>query len=118
MIVYIGDPKLEEEILEQRRLSGADRFDEVWDGVYFKAPLPNNEHQDIDGDLVSIFRIALGWNQQARVNPGVNVSDREVDWQENYRCPDVAVFLADTWAFGTTAPDGSLTVPDSVAPAT
>ena len=27
------------------------------------------------------------------VFPGVNVSDREVKWTKNYRCPDVAVFL-------------------------
>ena len=28
-----------------------------------------------------------------KVYPGINLSDRADDWEQNYRCPDVAVFL-------------------------
>ena len=30
---------------------------------------------------------------RGKVYPGLNVSDREDDWTQNYRCPDVAVYL-------------------------
>jgi len=32
-------------LIERRRETGADRYDEVWDGVYVMAPLATNEHQ-------------------------------------------------------------------------
>ena len=32
------------------------------------------------------------------VSPGVNLSDRDDGWEQNYREPDVAVFLHDTKA--------------------
>ena len=55
-------------------------------------PLPNIEHQDIAGGLVSVIRQVVG-RGQAIVLPGTNVSDRERGWEHNYRCPDVAVYL-------------------------
>jgi hypothetical protein len=46
-------------LVRQRRDSGADRFDEVWDGVYVMAPLADNEHQSLDLDLAIAFKEAL-----------------------------------------------------------
>ena len=34
-----------------RAVSGADRYDEVWDGIYVVPPLPDNEHQDLRAGL-------------------------------------------------------------------
>jgi Uma2 family endonuclease len=34
----------------------------------------------------------------AQIRPGVNLTSQSVNWKENYRCPDVAVFLRDTKA--------------------
>lgn len=62
------------------------------------APMANNEHQDLVDDLCTILTLVVKWLGLGRVNPGVNVSDRKTDWQENYRCPDVAVFLNETAA--------------------
>lgn len=91
MAVYITDTDLEERLKAEREASGADRFDEAWEGVYFMPPLANNEHQDLATRLAIAIHPAL--DQNAKVYVGVNVSDREEDWKYNYRCPDVAVYL-------------------------
>jgi Uma2 family endonuclease len=89
----ILDPHVEEDLLEKRRAWGGDRYDEVWDGVYIMSPLPNVEHQELVINLGTAFRNAFANQPEVRVFPGVNVSDREEDWEKNYRCPDVAVVL-------------------------
>lgn len=98
MATLIIDPDLESEVRAQRKATGADRFDEVWDGVYVMAPLANDEHQGIAARLVSVFQFVLGWDSAAKVRAGVNVSDRVADWQFNYRCPDVVVYMPTTTA--------------------
>jgi Uma2 family endonuclease len=94
MASLILDPCLEDELKRKRALTGADRYDEVWDGVYVMTPLPNNEHQDLVYLITSVIGHAIRVPDDGRIQPGCNVSDREVNWEENYRCPDVAVFLA------------------------
>lgn len=98
MSAVIADPNLEDRLIADRRACGIDRWDEVWDGTYVIMPLPNDEHQKITGKLHTIFDVTLDMTNQADVRPGVNVTDRLKDWQENYRCPDVVVFLKDTQA--------------------
>lgn len=61
-------------------------------------PLPNNEHQELVCDLASILAEVIRRPGLGQVFPGVNLSDREEGWKENYREPDVAVFLRDTKA--------------------
>lgn len=94
MTIQADDPELKKRLLAERQLSGADRFDEVWDGVYVMAPLADIEHQETAGDLGAVIRVALGWDDAAKVYVGVNVSDQDRTWRKNYRCPDVAVYLA------------------------
>lgn len=77
----------------KRRSSGGDRLDEVWNGVYVMSPPADNEHQALSGILASIFLQVLGHNEDVKIFPGCNLSDRSDDWTQNYRCPDVAVFL-------------------------
>ena len=93
MALMVLDPTLEEQLKAERAAWGGDRFDEVWEGVYMMAPLANNEHQDLQAGLAAALRLALGWDSPARIQPGANVSDREDDWKQNYRCPDVVVVL-------------------------
>lgn len=91
MTTIILDEYAEERVLAERRANGLDRFDEVWDGVYIMSPLANNEHQFVASELSAVIReICHGGG--AKVFAACNVSDREVDWKENYRCPDVAVY--------------------------
>lgn len=98
MTVLILDPVAEETFLDQRRELGLDSRDEVWEGVYIVSPLANDEHQEITGNLTIIFGIVVQFAGLGKVRPGVNVSDRIVDWKQNYRCPDVVVFLNGTKA--------------------
>lgn len=93
MVAMIMDAGLEKRLIAERKALGTDRFDEVWDGVYLMAPMPNNQHQDFVNDLDAIFTLAIKWAGLGRVQPGANVSDRDEDWEQNFRCPDLLVFL-------------------------
>ncbi len=56
-------------------------------------PDPDNEHQRIATMLATILQIIVTMTNQGEVYAGCNVTDREDDWTQNYRVPDVAVFL-------------------------
>lgn len=89
----IVPPRDLKQIIRHRQLTGADRFDEVWDGIYVMAPEADNEHQKCSGDFYSILNQAVGDRAGVQVFPAINVSDRGDDWRKNYRCPDASVFL-------------------------
>lgn len=89
----ITDPALEQQLVADRRATGADRYDEVWEGIYMMAPMPNTEHQQIVSRFVSILEELVGWPGLGTVAPGVNVSDRKENWIQNYRVPDAAVAI-------------------------
>lgn len=93
MPTLILDATLEQLIRAARETSGADRYDEVWEGTLMMAPLADDEHQALQTQLGAVLQVTIGWPGLGEVRTGVNVSDREVDWIENYRIPDVAVFL-------------------------
>lgn len=95
MTIVVEDKDLERRLRRYRKRVGADRYDEVWDGVYVMAAMPNNEHQDLVCGLSSGLRIAIRETGRGHVYPGINVSDQRVRWKKNYRCPDIAVFLAE-----------------------
>jgi Uma2 family endonuclease len=94
MDMLVCDPSVQERLKAERELFGSDRWDEVWEGTYVMNPLPNIQHQDLVGNLVAIIKEVLGWQSGGSVYPGVNVSDRVDGWEQNYRGPDVAVYLA------------------------
>ncbi len=98
MTALINDPKLEEKLIAERQAAGADKFDEVWDGVYVMSPLANDEHQYLVKELTTVLTFAVDWAKLGQTRPGVNISDRKDDWTKNYRCPDVTVFLNETKA--------------------
>ena len=98
MTTLITDRHLERSLIRRRRMRGADRYDEVWDGVYIMNAYPNIEHQSLVGRLTSILLFLIEDQKLGMVLPGCNVSDRPQKWKENYRCPDVVVFLNTTQA--------------------
>jgi Uma2 family endonuclease len=98
MVSLITDGRLEEQLITARRAAGTDKYDEVWEGVYVMGPMADNEHQDLTTELATILRVIVTWSGLGDVYAGINVSDRKDDWTENYRCPDVAVFLKGTKA--------------------
>jgi Uma2 family endonuclease len=93
MGTFVADRGLEREIKAGRAASGADRFDEAWEGVTVIAPLADNEHQFLGLELAAIARAVVVEADSGQVFQGVNVSDREEGWREDFRIPDVAVFL-------------------------
>jgi len=97
-LLVVTDPQDQQRLIAERQRSGADKFDEVWEGTYVMAPLANDEHQAIQLRLGAVFQTVVGWSGAGLVRAGVNVSDRDVDWTNNFRCPDVAVFMEGTTA--------------------
>lgn len=98
MTAVIADPELQRRLIRRRRARGEDTYDEVWEGVYVMNALPNDEHQSIVSRLTFIFETVVGERGLGHVRPGTNISDRHEGWKENYRCPDVAVFLNNSTA--------------------
>jgi len=98
MSTLIQDEGLARLVIDERRRMGLDRPDEIWEGTYVIMPNPNDEHQDLVGEIDTVLRIVIQHKGLGQVRPGVNISDRLVDWRFNFRCPDVVVFLNDTAA--------------------
>ena len=87
--VLVTDPDLAEKTRAKRSTSDGDKWNEVWEGVLVMPTLPNDEHQEIQGNvLVPLILLKLG-----KARPGVNVTDRHPDWMENFRGPDIVVYL-------------------------
>src|SRR5262245_38766166 len=93
MPVMIYDPTFEQHVRAVRQ-SWPNERDEVWEGVLVVPPLPNTEHQRIVMHLSAAFSTVIDWNTGDQALPGANVSDRDAGWKENYREPDVVVYLA------------------------
>lgn len=77
-------PELEQ-WLERRRRSGADRFDEVWEGRYVVAPDPDSHHGAVQGDVYALLKpIAprLGLRATLTFNLG---------GPDDYRIPDAGL---------------------------
>lgn len=100
MPVLVNDSALAAQIRSDRAKSDGAQHDEVWEGVYIMSPLPGNEHQTIASLLWLVFHTLVEESHTGITFNGLNVSDREEVWLQNYREPDVGVFLA-----GNTAKD-------------
>lgn len=94
----VMDPVLATRLIAERAASGADRYDEVWEGLYVMNPLADDDHQDLVQGFSSVFQIVIAWPGLGKVRPGINLSDRDEDWVFNFRAPDVVVFLNDCLA--------------------
>ena len=92
--LQLPDAESLQEIISDRQRSGRDRQDEVWDGEYVIMPDPNYEHQELAGEIQFAIRSVVP-KSGGDVLPGLNVTDRAEGWRENYRCPDIAVYLTD-----------------------
>jgi hypothetical protein len=68
MPTLVMDPKIEEELLANRRAWGGDKFDEVWDGVYVVSPLANNEHMALMANLVAAIKNASRREEQGKLS--------------------------------------------------
>lgn len=74
------------ELLERRRRSGLDRFDEVWEGVLHVVPAPSHAHASIEWQLAALLRPAAraaGLEATGQCNLGESEHD--------FRVPDGAL---------------------------
>ncbi len=94
----VTEPAHIKSLIQDRRERGIDRHDEVWEGVYVMAPAPNNEHQELIGELFYILKLINEEGSIGKILPGTNVTDQHDDWTKNYRVPDVVVFRNDNQA--------------------
>jgi Uma2 family endonuclease len=81
------------EELARRKLTGVDRWDEMWEGVLHMAPAPSREHQRILDDLIVFLRPLLTKRGRGTLQSGINVFD-EASPKENYRIPDLTFVAA------------------------
>jgi Uma2 family endonuclease len=79
-----------EHILDWRRRSGADQWDEMWEGVLHMAPSPNRDHQDFEYNLESWLRRYWAEPNGCRVYHQINVAEPGT-WPNNYRIPDLVL---------------------------
>jgi len=80
------------ELLRFRERTGADRFDEMWEGVLHMTPSPSFRHQSHASRILSFF--VETWCSRsggaAVMQISVSTQDR---WDQDYRIPDVSVML-------------------------
>lgn len=94
MPVLILDPVDEQKYRAEHDANGDNRFDEVWEGTLVVPPAPNTEHFRIASRLNTAVSAVIDWDRGDQCTPGGNLSDRTDGWTQNFRCPDLLVYLA------------------------
>jgi Uma2 family endonuclease len=83
-------PAVPPDILAWRKRTGADMWDEMWEGVLHMAPMPNREHQDLEWAMETYLRLRWARPQGTRVYHNINVASPG-GWPNNYRIPDLVL---------------------------
>lgn len=94
MGILILDPNEADALRERYAAEHPDRPTEVWEGVTVVPPMANTEHFRLSSRLCYAFSSVIDWDGGDEAVPGGNVSDRDDQWEHNYRNPDVIVALA------------------------
>ncbi len=82
--LVLGNPPSElKALLERRRRAGADRLDEVWEGVYHMVPGPSHAHGRTEAHLLALLR-APASEAGLEVTSQFNLGEDEDD----FRVPD------------------------------
>ena len=74
-------------ILDERRRTGADQWDEMWEGVLHMTPAPNKRHSRLGVQI-------RNWLDDYWAQPGGNDVDLQLNvasvggWPHDYRIPD------------------------------
>lgn len=82
------------EVLRFRERTGADRFDEMWEGVLHMTPSPSFRHQSHASRILTFFVEVWCPRTGGAAVMQANVSTQE-RWDQDYRIPDVSVMLPD-----------------------
>ena len=87
-------PQVPEAILAWRRRTGADRWDEMWEGVLHMTPAPTKKHQALQGQLNTWLDTYWAKPHGGEVLPTVNVASVG-GWPDDYRIPDLVWLTPD-----------------------
>ncbi len=79
-----------EALIAERRITGAERYDEVWDGVLHLGPTPNRRHQELEFSLESWLRKHWAPTCRGKVYHQINLASKG-GWTSNYRIPDLVL---------------------------
>jgi Uma2 family endonuclease len=85
---------IEPGIIDLRRRTGADRWDEMWDGVLHMPPMPNRSHQDLELSLGAWLKTYWARPLGAKVYPPINLA-LPGRWPKDYRIPDLVLVTPD-----------------------
>ncbi len=83
-------------LLDERRMTGADRSDEMWDGVLHMNPPPTLGHQDFEYELEYWLRTHWKAASGGKVFHNTGVA-RPGRWPKDYRSPDLVLISPDRW---------------------
>jgi hypothetical protein len=81
------------EVLRFRQGTGADRFDEMWEGVLHMTASPSFQHQALASRILNFFVEVWCPRTGGAAVMQVNVSTQD-RWDQDYRIPDVSVLIA------------------------
>jgi Uma2 family endonuclease len=85
------------EILNWRKRTGSDQWDEMWNGVLHMVPAPNREHQDFEWALEAFLRARWARPRKCKVYHDINVASPG-GWPHDYRIPDLVLLTPDRFS--------------------
>jgi Uma2 family endonuclease len=87
-------PEVLPEVVALRRRTGADRWDEMWEGELHMPPAPNRMHQDLELSLGAWLRQHWAKPRGCKVYPPINLA-LPGRWPQDYRIPDLVLLEPD-----------------------
>ncbi len=90
-------PEALPDVLAMRRRTGADRWDEMWEGVLHMPPMPNRNHQELEGAIEAWLRVHWTRPRGNKVYHQINLASIG-GWPNDYRIPDLLLLTPDRLA--------------------
>ena len=87
-------PEVPDHVLQWRKRTGADQWDEMWEGVLHMPPAPNREHQELEGAIEAWLRANWARPRGNKVYHQINLAS-EGGWTNDYRIPDLVLLTPD-----------------------
>lgn len=84
-VLFRSSPPAVDALIEERRRTGIDRYDEVWDGVYIVNPPPSFRHSTVAGLVFDLLR------PHAEARGLVVRREVGIGRHDDHRIPDVVV---------------------------
>jgi Uma2 family endonuclease len=85
------------DVIAMRKRTGADRYDEMWEGVLHMPPMPNRAHQDLEWAFETYLRFHWAPPRQGKVHHQINLASIG-GWPNSYRIPDLLLLLPQRFA--------------------